>query len=275
MAAKLHNVAAVNGFSTTLNGAIAGSDTTITLTSTTNLPSGGGILVLDRINASGASTEETREYISYTGVAGSTITGATRGVANSTAQAHSSGAIVEEVWSVTHVLDLISFLNVSHASNGTMIDSLPLTNPELNTSVSGTAFLDEDDLSSNSASKLASQQSIKAYVDSKALTRTTTEVSSATPTINTDNTDIHTITALATDITSFTTNLSGTPVNGQKLIIRILDDGTARAITWGASFAARGVDLPTTTTLSKYQYNGFIYNSTTSTWDLVASVDES
>ena len=71
-----------------------------------------------------------------------------------------------------------------------------------------------------------------------------------------------------------TTNLSGTPVNGQKLIIRILDNGTARAITWGASFAARGVELPTTTVLSKYLYTGFIYNSTTSTWDLVASVQE-
>ena len=40
-----------------------------------------------------------------------------------------------------------------------------LTSPVLNTGVSGSAFLDEDDLSSNSATKLASQQSIKAYVD--------------------------------------------------------------------------------------------------------------
>lgn len=40
-----------------------------------------------------------------------------------------------------------------------------------------------------------------------------------------------TITALAAAITSFTTNLSGTPTTGQKLIIRIKDDGTARAIT--------------------------------------------
>lgn len=104
--------------------------------------------------------------------------------------------------------------------------------------------------------------------------RTTTEASSATPTINTDNTDIHTITALATAITSMTTNLSGTPVNGQKLIIRIKDDGTARGITWGASFASRGATLPTTTVLGKYQYNGFIYNSTASTWDCVVTVDE-
>jgi len=79
----------------------------------------------------------------------------------------------------------------------------------------------------------------------------TTEVSSATPTINTDNTDIHTITALATDITSMTTNLSGTPTNGQLLEIIFKDNGTARSITWGASFEDSGtVSLPTTTVIS-------------------------
>ncbi len=41
-----------------------------------------------------------------------------------------------------------------------------LTNPVINTSVSGTAFLDEDDMASDSAAKFCSQQSIKAYVDS-------------------------------------------------------------------------------------------------------------
>ena len=40
-----------------------------------------------------------------------------------------------------------------------------LTSPVLNTGVSGTAVLDEDDMASNSASKIATQQSIKAYVD--------------------------------------------------------------------------------------------------------------
>ena len=123
--------------------------------------------------------------------------------------------------------------------------------------------------------------SIATYTGTETLTnkritpKSTTEASSATPTINTDNTDIHTITALAVAITSFTTNLTGTPTNGQKLIIRILDNATARAIAWGASFVARGVALPTTTVLSKYLYVGFIYNSTAAVWDCIASVTES
>ena len=40
-----------------------------------------------------------------------------------------------------------------------------LTSAVLNTGVSGSAVLDEDDMNSNSATKLATQQSIKAYVD--------------------------------------------------------------------------------------------------------------
>ena len=42
-----------------------------------------------------------------------------------------------------------------------------ITSPVLNTAVSGSAVLDEDDMSSNSATKVATQQSIKAYVDSQ------------------------------------------------------------------------------------------------------------
>ena len=47
------------------------------------------------------------------------------------------------------------------------LTSPTLTSAVLNTAVSGTAFLDEDGFDSNSATKLASQQSIKAYVDAQ------------------------------------------------------------------------------------------------------------
>jgi len=47
------------------------------------------------------------------------------------------------------------------------LTSPALTTPVLNTSISGSAFLDEDDFASNSSNKVASQQSIKAYVDTK------------------------------------------------------------------------------------------------------------
>ena len=104
--------------------------------------------------------------------------------------------------------------------------------------------------------------------------RVTSIASSATPTINTDVCDFVDITALAAAITSMTTNLSGTPVNGQKLIIRFKDNGTARAISWGASFEACGAALPTTTVISKRLTVGLIYDTTTAKWGCVASVQE-
>ena len=42
-----------------------------------------------------------------------------------------------------------------------------MNSPVFNTGVSGTAVLDEDNLNSNSATKAATQQSIKAYIDSQ------------------------------------------------------------------------------------------------------------
>ena len=47
------------------------------------------------------------------------------------------------------------------------LTSPTLTSPVLNTSISGSAFLDEDNMASDSATKVASQQSIKAYVDTE------------------------------------------------------------------------------------------------------------
>jgi len=48
-----------------------------------------------------------------------------------------------------------------------------LTSPVLNTGVSGSAVLDQDDMSGNSATQLATQQSIKAYVDAQVATEDT------------------------------------------------------------------------------------------------------
>jgi hypothetical protein len=100
--------------------------------------------------------------------------------------------------------------------------------------------------------------------------RVTTIASSATPTINTDNTDVVTITALATAITSMTTNLTGTPNDFDKLIIRIKDNGTARAITWGASFVSSGATLPTTTVISKVTTVGLIEDTVKAKWICIA-----
>lgn len=99
--------------------------------------------------------------------------------------------------------------------------------------------------------------------------RAGTTTSSATPTINTDNVDYYSITALATNITSFTTNLSGTPTVGQTLLIALKDDGTPRTLSFGASFEnGTNNTLPTTTVASTRMDLVFIWNEFSSKWML-------
>jgi hypothetical protein len=92
----------------------------------------------------------------------------------------------------------------------------------------------------------------------------------ATPTIVTDTYDVVNMTAIATAITSMSTNLSGTPTSFQPLVIGFTDNGTPAAITWGSSFEASTVALPTTTVASALLMVGFFYNPTTSKWRCVA-----
>lgn len=112
--------------------------------------------------------------------------------------------------------------------------------------------------------------STSTFTNKRTTKRVITTTQSATPTINTDNTDVSNITALAQAITSMTTNLSGTPNPYDSLIICITDNGTARGITWGASFEASTVALPTTTVISTLLTVGFLWNSATSKWRCVA-----
>ena len=96
-----------------------------------------------------------------------------------------------------------------------------------------------------------------------------------TITPNGDTTDVYKAEGLTGAITIDVP--SGTPVDGQKLMVSLEDDGTARAITWTTSaggFRAIGITLPTTTTATKITYVGCVYNATDSFWDAVATVTE-
>ena len=101
--------------------------------------------------------------------------------------------------------------------------------------------------------------------------RVVTTTDDATAVIDVDVTDQYQLTAMANATTISTT---GTPVAGQKLIIRLTDNGTGRALTWDAVFVAIGVTLPTTTVANKRHYIGCIYNATSSKFDVVAVVAE-
>lgn len=101
------------------------------------------------------------------------------------------------------------------------------------------------------------------------LRRTTSITSSATPTPDSTNTDLYVITALATAPTFGVP--AGTPADGQGLMIRVKDNGTARALAFNAIYrASSDLALPSTTVISKTLYMGFIYNAADTKWDLIA-----
>lgn len=97
--------------------------------------------------------------------------------------------------------------------------------------------------------------------------------STASLTVDADTNDMYIVTALAAAMT-INAPTGSFLVNGQKLTLRIKDDGTARALTWNAIFRAIGVTLPTTTVANKLTYVGCIYNATDTKWDVVSVAQE-
>lgn len=127
--------------------------------------------------------------------------------------------------------------------------------------VAGTASTATGGITTNGGTQTLTAKRITRRVDST--------TSSATPTINTDNVDQYNITALAGDITNMTTNLSGTPVTGDMLIIEITGTAT-RLIAWGTKFESSTVTLPGTTVGTTKLTIGFIFNQATNKWRCIA-----
>lgn len=98
----------------------------------------------------------------------------------------------------------------------------------------------------------------------------TASASSVTPDISAF--DQYAFTALAAGLTINAP--TGTPVDGDKLVFRFLDNGTARALTWDGTYTAIGVALPTATVVNKTTYVGCIYNANNTRWDVIAAATQ-
>ena len=156
-------------------------------------------------------------------------------------------------------------------SGGTNLLDIFLTSNDGNTYTTGstvvgdTVYFDRTDaLSAYTADLSSIAQDYDPRVSSVA--------STATLTVDSSLYDQAIVTAQAAALTIAAP--TGSPVQGRKLIIRIKDNATARALTWNAIFRVIGVTLPTTTVISKTMYIGCIYNSTDTKWDVVAVVEE-
>jgi hypothetical protein len=131
----------------------------------------------------------------------------------------------------------VSLITATETLTNKTLTTPTLTSPVFNTAVSGSAVLDEDDLSSNSATKLATQQSIKAYVD--------TQITAEDLDITTDSGTI------AIDLDSETLTIAGgtgIDTTGSGNTITVAVDSTVATLTGTQTLTNKTLTSPTINT---------------------------
>jgi|9_EtaG_2_1085328.scaffolds.fasta_scaffold08997_4 hypothetical protein len=149
----------LNAFETTLTGTIGASDTTLTVNSVTD--SASNTLTASCYLVINPDSATNREVILVTGVNSGTKTLDVSSVGNryltgsaaTSGLSHASGSVVRMSPLQQHIEDINDRVD-------TVIN-------EAGTALNTTLFLDEDDMTSNSATKGVTQQSVKAYVDTQ------------------------------------------------------------------------------------------------------------
>lgn len=246
-----------NALQKTLSAQLLAGGTIVNLSDTDGVANKPGIIVIDRVDANNVLTANKREYISYTGISGSTLTGLTRNVDNGGSdQNHEVGAVVEFVMDITWANQIATALsavvNVSSATFAINNNILNVDNFDTYfvNSLASTATLSAKTLTGATViNKPTINASVQAY---------TTDTDGATITFDMASSNIHTV-VLGGARTLAVSNVSV----GQSFVIRLVQDGSgSRTVTWFSTIKWPNGVVPTlTTTLNKTDVFGFICTS--------------
>jgi len=270
--ANLYNVPLKNAVQKVLANTLLTSETgTVTFTTsvTSDLQASAsipGILVVDRVDVNGTLTPSLTEYISFTGVTGSTVTGLVRGLGGTTAQDHAIGAIVEFVPDVVWADSLNDVITTQHNADGThkTLSLISLVSVTINNSIlNNISFAGNSLVSVNIGSSVFANGTItnaslvsittvnRAYIPVE-----TKFISTATSTFDWAYSNIHSLT-----LSNATTTLSfANPVAGQSVITRLTQDSTGgRRVVFPTTILWAGGTTPTlASTASKTDLFGFL-----------------
>jgi hypothetical protein len=126
-------------------------------------------------------------------------------------------------------------------------------------------YLDDELVDKTTAQTLTNKRNTK---------RVYTAANNASLTPEIDTYDIFHLTAMSAN-TTINNKSTSTYADGDMVIFRFLDNGTARTLTWGTDYVAKGgIALPSTTVLGKNLSVGFMYNSSLAKLVLIASAQE-
>lgn len=266
-----------SNFSTTLSSAIGSGDTTIALNSVSGLATDTAItLTIDRTDANG-TVQASSLWERVTGVvSGSSLTSALRGEDSTTAQAHSSGAVVEDIWDADTWNDLIDLILTGHRQDGkhnmtivvdingnetiefgsvaSAVDHVKLTNAATGGSPTVEAAGDDANIDLTVKSKGTGVNKFDAFYGAY-----TADTDGATVTFNMATSNKHTVTLGG----NRTLAVSNDKV-GQAFLIVLKQDATgSRTVTWWAGILWAGGSVPTlTTTANKADAFGFVKTAT-------------
>lgn len=228
---------------------LSGNTASAALSDTVGLQNLPGIMVIDRVDSNGADTATKREFIAYTGISGSNVTGLTRNVdSGSTDQDHAIGAIVEfvpdVVWAQSMYDSMVAFIDPSTMDLNTNIVQVDNFSTYFGDYLATTATL---------SAKTLVKPTVSASVQNLA-----TASDGATITFDLSTSNVHTVVLGG----ARTLALSNVTV-GQSFVIRLVQDGTGgRTVTWFSTIKwANGTTPTLTSTLNKTDVFGFICTS--------------
>ncbi|MBU1092540.1 hypothetical protein KJ836_02645 [Patescibacteria group bacterium] len=148
-----------------------------------------------------------------------------------------------------------------------------LTNKTINGAVIGTSAITGGTITSavitTPTGDVMTLTGTQTFSNKRKTARVTTSTSAGTHTIDSTNSDIFTVTAQ--NGTAVFATPAGTPASGDTLVMRLRDNGTAAALSFGTVYNfSTELTAPTTTVASKTLYMGFIWNEINSKWECLA-----